>query len=297
MIYGNYCAIIVIKDMNILGIDIGATKIFFLARNRKKIIWQKKIATPATKKEFERKLLLETESAIKKLKIKKIGVAAAGFLDRKNGKIIFSPNIKELNGLPLKKIIGKVFQGEIVIENDGNCFALAEAKIGAGRKNKNVFGITLGSGVGGGFVVNGKIYYGNSGKAMEIGHLPIKFDGYKCSCGNSGCFEEYASKKYFDRLGVNPEELAKEKTARARKVFSEFGKNLAVGISGIINIIDPEVIIIGGGIANNYSLFSKPMMLEIKKRNLPPKAKITKIKKSLLGEKSVAAGATFLFNG
>ena len=289
--------------MNTLGIDIGATKIFFLITDSKgEIIYQKRIESPKAKNSFIKKISQEILAIQQNHKIDRIGIAIAGLLDRDKGKIIFSPNMKYLNGLNLVKEIGNrtgLRRNKIKIENDGNCFALAESFIGIGKKSKSVLAITLGSGIGGGLVLNKRLYLGSNNNAMEIGHMTIKFDGKKCSCGNTGCFEEYASAKFFKEAGLDSKKEAQKASFGDKKsisLFAEFGKNLSVGISNLIKIIDPEIVILGGGLANNYQLFSKELVGIIKKTTLPPQSKAVKIVKSKLGDKAVALGATLLFN-
>ena len=185
------------------------------------------------------------------------------------------------------------------MENDANCFALAEAIIGAGKNSETVIGITLGSGIGGGIVIKKKIYRGAFGSAGEIGHMVIKSGGFKCSCGSSGCFEKYASEKFFKRksklLPLELEKKAKKGDKKAKRIYLEFSQNLGIGLTNIINILDPDIIVIGGSIAKAGSLILNPAKKEVKKRVLSPQSKKSvKIRVAKLGEFSGAIGAALL---
>jgi len=281
-----------------IGIDIGATKTLFCLLGGKRVLKKEKIQTPTNKK----KLIKALKKNIKNLSSSKtkIGIAVPGILDYKNGVILKCPNLKYLNNLNLKKEL----KANITIENDANCFTLAESFLGAGKNEKIVLGITLGSGIGGGLVIKDKnkikIYRGAFGGAGEIGHLTIKFDGQKCSCGNLGCFECYGSAKFFKRKGYSSKELA-EKTKKgdkkALKIFKEYGRYLGIGLSNAINLIDPEVIVIGGGISKSWPYFLAETKKEIKKRTFSPfSKKIIKVKISKLGKLAGAIGAGLITN-
>jgi glucokinase len=170
--------------------------------------------------------------------------------------------------------------------------------LGAGRGAEIVFGITLGTGVGGGIVINNKIYRGATGSAVEAGHMTIKFDGLKCSCGNLGCLEAYCSEKFFKKKGISPKEAAKKAKAGnkfALKIFKDYGKNLGVGLSNIINLLDPEIIVLGGGISKASKFFLEETKKETKKRTISPLSKkYVKIKIAKLGEIAGALGAALL---
>jgi len=296
-----------------IGVDIGGSNIKFVLLKNQEILKKKKVPTPKTKKEIISKIKENIKCltyGVKQKEIKGIGIAALGPLNKKGDFILNPPNLKALKNCPLARILKKDFKHlPIVLENDANCFTLAEALIGEGKTASRlrrgspiraaiIFGITLGSGVGGGIVVNGKIYRGAFGGAGEVGHMTIKFDGQKCSCGNWGCLEEYCSMKFFKRKKVLPRELEErikkgEKTAL--KIFEEYGENLGIGLSNIINILDPEIIVIGGGISRASNFFLPATKKEIKKRVISPLSKkCVKIRITKLGDFSGAIGAALL---
>ena len=278
-----------------IGIDIGATKISFVLSRGRKIIKKRKIATPENKSG----LIKEIQNNLSNFpKANEIGLAVAGALDIKKGVVLESPNLRYLNNFPLIKILKKELKAEIAMENDANCFALAEAVLGAGKNKNIVLGITLGSGLGGGLVINKKIYHGAFGTAAEPGHQTINFSGPKCNCGNIGCWEEYCSAKFFKRKGFSVlklAKLAKQKNKNALAIFQEYGRYLGIGLANVIDLIEPEIIVLGGGISQTGPYFLTETKKEIKKRVFSPLAKKhTQIVISKLGEFSGALGASLL---
>lgn len=286
-----------------IGVDIGNTKISFVLSKGGRLVSSQIILTPKNKKEVV-KIIKENihkfNKEIGKQKIEGIGIGIAGPLNKERTLILNPPNLKILANFPLAKIIEKELSIKTRMENDVKCFTLAEATMGAGKGYDSVLGLTLGSGIGGGFVfkdVNGKIqiYKGIFGGAGEIGHMTIKMDGEKCSCGNLGCFENYASEKFFDMPPLEMEKRARKGEQYAKAIYQEFGRNLGVGLANLINILDPEIVIIGGGIAKAWPLFLNAAKSEIKKRVLSIESKKSvKIKISKLGDLAGAIGAALL---
>lgn len=288
--------------MYVIGVDIGATKISFVLLKGAEVLKKKKIVTPKTKKEIIKELgdnIKYFSLKIRKKEISGVGIGVPGPLDIQRGLILNPPNLTLLENCPLTKIVEKKFRIKIRMDNDVNCFTLAEAVLGAGKGAKIVFGLTLGTGVGGGIVIDKKIYRGAFGGAGEAGHMTINLAGSKCTCGNYGCLEEYCSERFIKRrTGLTPQEL--EKKARrgdkqARKVFGELGKFLGVGLVNIVNLLSPEVIVVGGGISKAGNLILESARETIKSQILSPLVKKNvKIKKAKLGEFGGAIGAALL---
>ncbi len=281
-----------------VGIDVGATKIIFLLLANNKIVKKKKIPTPKTKADFlavvKENLALETK------KISGVGIGIPAQLDLKRKLILSSPNLTYLNNCPLTQLV-KGFLSEkipVAMDNDANCFALAEACLGAGQAVNVVCGITLGSGIGAGIVLGREIYHGAHGSGGEVGHMSIKFDGYKCSCGSFGCFEEYASEKFFKRRRISSKELeikARAGDKKALQLFIDYGRYLGIGLANIVNVLDPEIIVLGGGTSKTSKFFMKSTQEECARRVISPLAKkYVRIKKAKLGEFSGAVGAALL---
>lgn len=260
-----------------IGVDAGGTKISagLVAGNR----MIKKIKIPTEQGRGRNQVIKNILKAIsivsqgiKKKEIEMIGIGLAGPVDSRNGILKVAPNIKGLQNLPIKKIIEKTLDIKTIVENDAKCVALAESRQ---FRCKNLIALTLGTGVGGGIIIDGKIYHG-SGYAGELGHIVIDYKGYKCTCGNNGCLEEYCSgrgverlaKKYFGKA-IHPLEVqrrAEKGNKKAIRVYNEFGAYLGIGLADYVNIFNPEIIVIGGGIGRAWRLFLPSAIKEMKKR-------------------------------
>ncbi|MBT6691553.1 ROK family protein [Candidatus Parcubacteria bacterium] len=205
-------------------------------------------------------------------------------------------NIK-LSGKEIKNILEKKFKVPVFFNNDADVFALSEAIIGQGKKYSIVVALTLGTGVGCGVVVDKKIYHGRGG-ASEFGHVSLNFNGPKCVCGNTGCFEEYAGSRALKRLGKKYKlntgdglalyNLAKQGNKKALRLWQEFGQQLGLGIISIIHAYDPEIIILGGQISKAWKFFHQSMEKEIKNKILfkPIPIKVSKLQKpNIIGTK------------
>ncbi len=278
-----------------VGIDVGATKIIFLLLANNKIIKKKKISTPRTKADF---LAVVKENLGKE--VSGVGIGVPALLNLKRKLVLNSPNLPYLNNCPLTQVVKGFLPQKtpVAMDNDANCFALAEACLGAGQNVKVVCGITLGSGIGAGIVLNRKIYHGAHGSGGEVGHMSIKFDGYQCSCGSFGCFEEYASEKFFQRRKISSRELevkARAGNKKALQLFIDYGRYLGIGLANIVNVLDPEIIVLGGGTSKTSKFFMRSAQKECARRVISPLAKkYVRIKKAKLGESSGAVGAALL---
>lgn len=292
-----------------LGIDIGATKIYFVLMNKREPLKRLKIETPKKRIiEVLKKHIKKLISEVPRSKISGVGIGIPGFLDKKRGMVSELINLSELSNCPLASIIKKNFGLKVKLDNDANCFTLAESILGAGKKERIVIGITLGSGVGGGMVIKSRnysetkgnlvIYEGANGSAGEIGHMTINFNGPKCVCGNRGCLEEYCSKKFFNRKKTTPRKAAyraKQGVKSMIETYNKYGKYLGIGLANICNILDPNIIVVGGGIVNAWNLFAKTTEIEMRKRIVSPLSrKHVKIKRAELGEMAGSIGAALL---
>jgi len=301
---------------NILAIDIGGTKIASALVSLKKDSFQifdyQKIKTPKNKKEFLKTVeeIIANRLANSQLKpktgsgISQISIAIPGQVDSEKGEIIFAPALVYLKGHRIKKLIESKFKINVEVDNDMNCCALAESRFGAGKKYRNILAITVSTGVGAGIIINEKVYRGENNIAGEIGHLVLMPNGIKCSCGNRGCLEKYVSgpaieREYFKLTGVKktPLEIEEEfklskKNNPARKVVNQTSKMLGIGLTSIVNILNPGVIVVIGGISRMNGIFSEARK-EIKKNALIP-ARKTKIVRSKLGDQAVLIGAAML---
>lgn len=294
--------------MKAIGIDVGGTEIKAgIITKKGKILKEMTITTESSSK---KKLIENIETIIEKLdskEIKAIGIGFAGDVDTKKGQIIQSPNIPCMNNVFLVKELKKKTRKKIVLENDATLMVLAEALEGNAKKFNVVIGLTAGTGIGSGIIINKKIYSGKN-NLTEIGHTTINFNGPKCFCGNYGCLEQYVGIKPLMRLTelkmeIFPSKLKKmwpltpEKVNSAAKkgdklavsVLKETGTHLGIGLANIINSFNPEAIVLGGGLSNS-SIMIKTAVKEMKKRVFK-RAKNTKILKAKFGNKSGMIGA------
>lgn len=197
--------------------------------------------------------------------ITSIGIGIPGIVDKK-GFITYTPNLP-LSNFHLGKALKSKLKKRMVFGNDADCFAIAKHMFGVGKGYKTIICLTLGTGVGSGLIINGKLFSNNG--APELGHTTIKFDGpeAKC-CKNDGCIETYIGRKSFPEGPLTAYEKALAGNEDALKRFDDYGKYLGIALSNFINIFNPEIIILGGQLSNAYSLFKKTLDIEIKKRAL-----------------------------
>jgi len=294
-----------------LGIDIGGTNIKGVLLLGNKIV--KRIKIPTKSKTNKKIILAQIYKCIEKLlhksqnvgrvtsHINGIGVGIAGPVDFENQKILNPPNVTGLKGIDLKREIEEKFKIKTFIDNDVHCLTLAETLLGAGKGKKMVVGLGLGTGVGGGIVIDGKVVYGKSGTAGEMGHMTINKYGRKCACGQRGCLEAYINEKgirktAFEIFGkridtITLYNMARKGNKKAIEVWQETGKYLGLGLANIVDSLNPDIIIIGGGIANAGELILNSAKKEMRKNILSPLARKTSVIKAKLGEFAGAVGA------
>ncbi len=281
----------------IIGIDVGGTKIKAALVSGKNVKNSLEIKT-------DKNILKNLVEIINKLKDKEtkgVGIGIAGALNIERNKVLKSANIPWLNNVELKKILENKTKLPVRLENDSMCFALGASKI---TGYKNLVGLIIGTGVGSGIIIAGKVFHGFSGSAGEVGHCIIKFDGRKCTCGNTGCLEAYISGRGIEKtaslLDMNVgareiEDLAYDGDARAKGIYKEMGEYLGIGLANIVNTLSPEVIALGGGVSHAYKLFIKSAERTMKKNVLSPLAK--KVKIVYISDPNAAViGASSLFN-
>ncbi|MFA4880812.1 MAG: ROK family protein [Candidatus Doudnabacteria bacterium] len=289
-----------------VGIDLGGTKTNFglleIRKEKFKILKQTTISSPHKKEE----LVQAVRENIKKIivpGVKKIGLAQAGIIDINQKINLLSPNLKALEHIDFARLLQKEFKIRIFLDNDTNAFILAEATYGACRDKKKAVGLTLGTGIGGGLVIDGKLYHGICTSATEFGHMIIDYNGRKCSCGQKGCLEAYASataiiQEYENRTGFRRDAYAIEEEAKsglepAQSIFTEASNYLAVGLANIINILEPETIVLGGGLSE-VANFVDLAIHNTKKFTLKGLGECVKIVKAKLGREAGMIGAALL---
>jgi glucokinase len=253
----------------------------------------------------------QKQKALQKgLQVAAVGVGAPGVIQGEQGIVVKSPNFPDWNNLPLKKLLQERLAVPVVIENDANAAALGEQWRGAGQGIRSMILLTLGTGVGGGIILNNRIWQGADGMAGEIGHMTLYPEGRPCSCGNRGCLEMYASARgivqsYHEALeresgsrAIGQQLTSEDVYEAARKgnrialdVMRNMGKMLGIGIASLINIFNPERIVISGGVKEAWTLFINPLQEEVLVRAFEVPARRTEIVPSLLGDDAGIVGA------
>ena len=279
------------KQKYAIGVDLGGSsiKIGIVAETGKLI---KKISVKTEAEKGPNNVIEKIVHSIydltekSKYKIDGIGIGCPGVVTPGKGIVENPPNLPGWNKVNIGRIISKEFNKSVLVDNDANAAAIGELTFGSGKKYKSFIMITLGTGVGGGIVIDKKIYHGDFGAAGEIGHISIDYNGPKCNCGSYGCIEAYAGNLYLrervrkelkkhpnskmwklinnDLSKVSPrniQEAAESGDAFAKSVIDELGMYLGSAFASLCNVLDISVFIIGGGIAG----FGKPLFDAIRK--------------------------------
>jgi glucokinase len=241
-------------------------------------------------------------------------------VEAKSGKVIgVSPNINGWHGMEIGQILRDRLNLPVWVDNDVNAMALAESRFGAAVGYKSVICVAVGTGVGGGIILNGRLWRGASHSAGEIGHMSINPNGPKCRCGSNGCVEAYCNsqaiiRRAIDKLnnGLTPafEEVlegalsgltikklfaaARKSDAVALEVISESAEFLAMGIANAVNILNPDIVVIGGGVADGGAGFVEAVGAAVKKRALGPAGTNLRVTKATLGNDAGFIGASIL---
>ena len=307
----------------VFAADLGGTHLRSAIVNREgRIIHQQKRTTPQAEKpnEIVRALVAaaaECEANLVKTggNIVAISVAVPGTVDVDNGVVIKAPNVPCLDGFRLAAALESELKWTARLENDANAAAVGEMWQGAGRGYSSLVCITLGTGVGGGIILNNQLWRGADGSAAEVGHMALDpFDGVPCTCGSRGCLEVYASAtaivrmtrearpRYPNSMLHTTENLTAEAVYEAGiagdelalEVFRRMGVYLGIGMASLINLLNPEIIVIGGGVASGWSLFEKHMRQQVMERAFPLPARRVKILPAECGDDAGLLGAARL---
>ncbi len=238
-----------------------------------------------------------------------VGLGVAGLVRGEEGIIAESPNFPDWIEYDLKTPLEKALKLKVIIENDANAAALGEGWLGAGKGEKNFCLLTLGTGIGGGVVLGGKIWRGVDGMAGELGHINIYPEGRSCGCGNRGCLEQYASaqgiiKSAGEKMSSNDYqkpitargvfELAQKGDDLAKDILSGVGSSLGIAITDLVNILNVRLFIIGGGVAGAWDYFIGDLKEEILTRAYKVTGENVRIEKAVLGDEAGMIGAALL---
>ncbi len=311
-------------DDLVLGVDLGGTKILTAVTNSQgKMLSRDHNITPAQKGheaviqsilESAHRALEQADVAISELTA--VGIGAPGLSNPETGIIFTSPNLPGWRGIPLRDIMQEKLGKKTFLINDANAAALGEFYFGAARGARNFIYITLSTGIGGGIVVDGEIYSGAIGAAGEVGHMTIDDDGPICNCGNRGCWETLASGTALARearrrikegvttsileyAGGDVEKVtaqvihsaAEQGDSLAEELIARTGYYVGVGLVNLINIFNPELIIIGGGLSNIGDMLLKPAFKVAEERAYKEAFRAVRFASAGLGRNSGVLGA------
>ena len=298
-----------------IGVDLGGTnlRVALVSRDFEVV---KKIKEPSAGLAADGGVIQLMKDSINELMspdVEGIGIGVAGVLDRGENRITVSPNIPPLTGYSFDSL---EFPVPVYVENDANAAALGEARAGAGRNFRNFVLMTLGTGIGGGFIYGGQLLR----VAAEVGHMSIVADGKKCFCGNNGCLELFASARAIIAATIEaieggaesilkeccqgkiyritPEDIYKaafeEGDNLSREVLKEAGRYLGVGISNLINIMSPEAVILAGGLVGSWNIYVDEAIKEASKRAFKSLFQGVSIIPASLGDEAGLVGAASL---
>ena len=298
-----------------IGVDIGGTNIRAALINSSGEVESKVKESTGRKPVAVLHKLIDSLYSKHSKQICGIGLAVAGIIDRDEGIVLRSPNIQGLTGVNLEAEVKSRYKTCIVVENDANAAAYGEKCAGAGRDFKSFVILTLGTGIGGGIVMNNKLL----SVAAEVGHMSINANGQQCACGNVGCLESYASASAIIGNAVSEAEKGNSSILRnlyngnfyklnaediykaaldgdvlSRSVLREAGKSLGIGIANLINILSPDAIILTGGLLGAWNIYVDSAIQEASKRALKELYAKVKIIPSSLGDNAGIIGAAKL---
>jgi len=306
-----------------IGIDIGGTKILAgLVDKSGQVTFKKKIPTEKEKGYTGVRDnivgLIKTIVEEGNIEIKRIGIACAGQIDKTTKNILFSPNL-DWHNVPLKGDIEKMCNIDAFIENDVNAAVYGEWKFGLKEVPHDVIGVFFGTGIGGGIIVDKKIYRGFSHVGGEVGHIIVNPYGYKCHCGNTGCFEAYCGGSYIiERVRAEIEEGYRGKIwdviegntgslhtghieeacllgdILCGRIWREVIEYAGTALASLVNLLNPEVIILGGGVVYGSKYFIEDVQVVMEKRTMRASLANLKIEKAQLGEDAGIVGAAFV---
>ncbi len=304
--------------MNAIGVDVGGTKIAAgVVTPEGEVLNEVRYPTAARKDRLLRSIAQAITEVKDGFEVGGACLAVPGFVLAAENKVIVAPNLHAIEGIPLKDEIEERTGLKITVENDANAAAWGEFRFGAGSEVEHLVFVTVGTGVGGGVVMHGVLLRGAQGAGGELGHTTIQAAGPRCNCGNHGCLEALASgtaigrraqevanerpDSALGRLAIEREVLGEDVTEFAGKgdeaaisVLEETGTWLGIGLAGFVNIFNPEVIAVGGGVVKAAGFILPAARREVRLRARSPSRDLVEIKEATLGPKSGVLGAAAL---
>jgi len=294
-----------------IGLDLGGTNLRAAVISREGKMLEK-IAVNTNPMLGRESMLGEMVTAINSLRsrwsthnLAGIGLGVPGFIVLKEGVIRNSNNLACLEDFPFRDEMERRLGAKFILENDANAAALGEKWIGAGRDVDDLVLFTLGTGIGGGIISNGRVLHGFLGMAGEIGHLTVVPNGTPCGCGNQGCVEKHASATAITsmarilRLGENLSaqevyELGVKGDERALRVFRAMGEALGIALATVVNTFNFPLYLLSGGVLGAWDLFAPAMLEEARRRSFTFRSTNTRVEKAILGNEAGLFGAAYL---
>lgn len=314
----------VIRRSQVLAVDIGGTKIAAALVTREGVI-EHRNRTATLAAEGPAAVLTRlwalvdgvlSEAGLNTTQIAGISLAVAGPIDMREGMITTAPNLPGWDAIPLRAMVADRYKVQSFLINDAKAAALGEQEFGAGKGLSDLICVTLGTGIGGGIIIGGRLYLGRSGAAGEIGHMTIDLHGPRCSCGNIGCWETFASGTAMEaeaarriRAGErsslrlasdagsgevtaeNIADAARRGDSLASSVISWSAGHIGTGLVNLANIFNPEVIVLGGGLSKIGDPLILPAVSVVKERAFPIIARDVSIAVSSIGDDAAVLGA------
>jgi glucokinase len=294
-----------------IGVDLGGTNLRVAAIDARGQVLER-VSLPAVYDTGPNNVVRDIVRVIKEVTkragsggLRGVGIGVPGFIDIDTGVVVGAANLPGFAGFPIRDEIQGVLGTPILLENDANAAALGEMWMGAGSGVKDLILITLGTGIGGGIVVDGKVLHGFLGMGGEIGHMTVFPDGNPCGCGNCGCLEKHASATAIAAMGrmmhfgnsvtaADVFKLAMAGNERAKLVFESMGRALGIALANLINLFNFPLYLLSGGPLPAWEMFAPAMFGEIRKRSFTFNRGGTRIEKALLGADAGLFGAAFL---
>ncbi|MBI2688008.1 MAG: ROK family protein [Acidobacteria bacterium] len=295
-----------------IGVDLGGTNLRAAAVDRKGHVLEK-ISVDTNFEGGRDAVIGDIVHSVNKLKrdqtthrLAGVGIGVPGFILLKEGFITNSNNLPYLENYPVRDAIEKKLGTPIILENDANAAALGEKWMGAGRDVDDLVLLTLGTGIGGGIIMNGRVLHGMDGMAAELGHLTIDPFGPPCGCGNLGCLEKLASATAVESLAMlmslsakpmtskEVYDLAMSGNAKAKAIFGQVGRALGIGLANLINTFNFPLYLLSGGMLPAWSLFWPELDASVKMRSFTYRNSKTRIEAATLGNEAGLIGAAYL---
>lgn len=295
--------------MYTIGIDLGATFVKMgIVDGYGRISFRRRIPTRhSSKKDSLIGAIVDNVKLIIKesgRNVAGVGIGVPGPVDSEKGIVHYFPNIKGWDEVPLKAILKKRLGMRVELDNDVNAMTLGEFTFGAGKGARDIVCVTLGTGVGGGIIIDGRLYRGGSMVAGEIGHMPINEKGPLCNCGGIACLERYIGNRYIlERakkiFGSNitleaVSDLAGKGNKKALGIWKDVAEKLGVALAQVVNLLNPDRVVIGGGISKAGRFILNPLKGSIKRRAMRGHARHVKIVPAKLGNDAGIIGASLL---